>query len=123
MATNAEPTMDEMLDESGSQSATETQAEPDAVGSTGETPAEAAPEVQDPQPEQPPKEDPVLARFTSCRWHATQDNSGADYCSHRDVLPYAGMNGFNPEAWCPDCEFFKVRRTVKKRNPFEIDDY
>jgi hypothetical protein len=22
---------------------------------------------------------------------------------------------FNPEAWCPDCTFFKLRRTPKKR--------
>ena len=64
-------------------------------------------------------EDPTTKRFTSCRWHATQEDSGA-YCSHRDVLPYAGMNGFKPEAWCPECTFFKVRRTVKKRPP---DDY
>jgi hypothetical protein len=32
------------------------------------------------------------------------------------VLPIAGVN-FNPEAWCPDCEFFKLRRTPKKRDP------
>jgi hypothetical protein len=35
------------------------------------------------------------------------------------VLPLAGTN-FNPEAWCPDCTLFKLRRTPKKRNP---DDY
>ena len=27
---------------------------------------------------------------------------------------------FNPEAWCPDCQFYKLRRTPKKREP---DDY
>ena len=35
-----------------------------------------------------------------------------------DVLPLAGTS-FNPEAWCPDCQFFKLRRTPKKRNPDE----
>ena len=59
-------------------------------------------------------------KFKSCRWHAKQDDGGAEYCSHRDVLPYAGMNGFTPEAWCPECAFFKVRRTVKKR-PDHLD--
>jgi hypothetical protein len=38
---------------------------------------------------------------------------------HRDVLPIAGTS-FNPEAWCPDCAFFKLRRTPKKRSP---EDY
>ena len=59
-------------------------------------------------------------KFKSCRWHATQDDAGAAYCSHRDVLPYSGMNGFKPEAWCPECAFFKVRRSVKKR-PDHLD--
>ena len=26
-------------------------------------------------------------------------------------------DGFDPEAWCPDCAFFKLRRTPKKRSP------
>jgi hypothetical protein len=30
----------------------------------------------------------------------------------------AGTTSFDPEAWCPDCKFFKLRRTPKKR-----DDY
>jgi hypothetical protein len=32
----------------------------------------------------------------------------------------AGTNGFDPEAWCPDCAFYKVRRVPKKRSP---EDY
>jgi hypothetical protein len=32
----------------------------------------------------------------------------------------AGSTGFDPEAWCPDCTFYKLRRTPKKRSP---DDY
>ena len=122
--------MDEMFDEATSPSATETDSEPalaenDAtsteLASAGAEPAPAEPAPAEPEPA--PAEDPALTRFTSCRWHATQDNGGAAYCSHRDVQPYAGKNGFNPQAWCIECEFFKVRRTVKKRNPFDLDDY
>ena len=60
------------------------------------------------------EENPTTARFTSCRWYAKQENDGAAYCSHPDVLPYAGMNGFKCEAWCSDCSFYKLRRKVKK---------
>jgi len=59
-------------------------------------------------------ENPVTRKFKSCRYYETQDNGGTAYCSNRDVLPYAGINGFKPEAWCEDCSFYKVRRTVKK---------
>ena len=44
---------------------------------------------------------------------------GPECCGHRDVLPMAGTS-FNPEAWCPDCAFFKLRRTPKKRS---AEDY
>ena len=52
---------------------------------------------------------------------------GLDYGSHApqaakpitDVLPMAGTTGFDPEAWCPDCQFYKLRRTPKKRSPDE----
>ena len=111
-----------MFDEASSPSATDTQAESEPAlveDDAASTAAEPAPA----ETEETPTEDPAITRFTSCRWHATQDNGGAAYCSHRDVQPYAGMNGFKPEAWCIDCEFFKVRRTVKKRNAFDLDDY
>ena len=113
--------MTEMFDEASTPSATEEGAESEAV--TTEDVASTSNDADGSSEQQPAEENPALAKFTSCRWHATQDNGGAAYCSHRDVIPYAGMNGFNPEAWCPDCEFFKVRRTVKKRNAFDIDDY
>lgn len=71
---------------------------------------------------QVPEESPAAARFKSCRWHEKPD-TGPSYCSHRDVLPFAGKNGLNPEAWCPDCAFFKVKRTVKKRPASDYDDY
>lgn len=56
---------------------------------------------------------PAVQRFKSCRWRRPPDE-GAECCVHRDVLPLAGTS-FNPEAWCPDCTFFKLRRTPKKR--------
>ena len=61
----------------------------------------------------------AVARFKSCRWRRPPDD-GTECCGHRDVLPMAGTTGFDPEAWCPDCAFYKLRRTPKKRSP---DDY
>ena len=60
---------------------------------------------------------PAVARFKSCRWRRPPED-GPECCGHRDVLPIAGIN-FNPEAWCPDCTFYKLRRTPKKRSPDE----
>ena len=57
-------------------------------------------------------------KFKSCRWRRPPED-GPECCGHRDVLPIAGTS-FNPDAWCPDCTFFKLRRTPKKRSP---DDY
>jgi hypothetical protein len=77
-------------------------------------PAEAAPAAQ---PDAVPQS-PAVAKFKSCRWRRPPED-GPECCGHRDVLPIAGTS-FNPEAWCPDCAFYKLRRTPKKRNP---DDY
>lgn len=73
-------------------------------------------------PSHPPAESPVEApvsaavlKFKSCRWRRPPED-GPECCGHRDVLPMAGTS-FNPEAWCPDCAFFKLRRTPKKREP------
>ncbi len=62
---------------------------------------------------------PAVARFKSCRWRRPPED-GPECCGHRDVLPIAGASSFDPEAWCPDCTFYKLRRTPKKRSP---DDY
>ena len=59
----------------------------------------------------------AVMKFKSCRWRRPPED-GPECCGHRDVLPLAGTS-FNPEAWCPDCQFFKLRRTPKKRNPDE----
>jgi hypothetical protein len=68
---------------------------------------------------QPAVEAPASAavtRFKSCRWRRPPEE-GPECCGHRDVLPMAGTSGFDPEAWCPDCTFYKLRRTPKKREP------
>ncbi len=62
---------------------------------------------------------PAVAKFKSCRWRRPPED-GPECCGHRDVLPIAGTTGFDPEAWCPDCSFFKLRRTPKKR---PLDEY
>ena len=59
---------------------------------------------------------PAVAKFRSCRWRrAPEDNDGVECCGHRDVLPMAGTTGFDPQAWCLDCTFYKLRRTPRKR--------
>ena len=56
----------------------------------------------------------AVAKFNSCRWRATPDVG--EFCTHRDVLPFAGKEGFVAESWCPECAFYKLRRTPKKRD-------
>ena len=57
----------------------------------------------------------ALMKFKSCRWRS--DPEAGEYCTHRDVLPFAGKEGFVPDSWCPDCAFYKLRRTPRKREP------
>ncbi|HWF84187.1 MAG TPA: hypothetical protein VG222_05055 [Vicinamibacterales bacterium] len=61
----------------------------------------------------------AVAKFKSCRWRRPPED-GPECCGHRDVLPMAGTSGFDAEAWCPDCTFYKLRRTPKKRS---AEDY
>ena len=56
---------------------------------------------------------PAVEKFKSCRWRCTPEDG--EFCTHRDVLPFAGKEGFVAESWCPDCGFYKLRRTPKKR--------
>jgi hypothetical protein len=58
-------------------------------------------------------------RFQSCRWRRAAENGTPECCGHRDVLPLTGTNGFDAEAWCPECAYYKLRRTPKKRDYFE----
>jgi hypothetical protein len=60
-----------------------------------------------------PAQTPAGEKFKSCRWRATPDVG--EFCTHRDVLPFAGKEGFVAESWCPECAFYKLRRTPKKR--------
>ena len=55
----------------------------------------------------------AVMKFKSCRWRSDPDVG--EFCTHRDVLPFAGKEGFNAESWCPECAFYKLRRTPKKR--------
>lgn len=57
----------------------------------------------------------AVVKFRSCRWRKPPEDTTPECCSHRDVLPITGVHGFDPEAWCPECTFFKLRRTPKKR--------
>ena len=61
---------------------------------------------------------PAVMKFKSCRWRSAPEDG--EFCTHRDVLPFAGKEGFKPDSWCPDCAFYKLRRTPKKR---ERSDY
>jgi hypothetical protein len=82
------------------------------------------------QPERPVADAPgdvvpvssAVERIRSCRWRRPAENGLPECCGHRDVLPLTGANGFDPEAWCPECAFYKLRRTPKKRE-FPDDGY
>ena len=74
-----------------------------------------------PSPASPPPESAAFVRFRSCRWHQPAENGMAEFCTHREVKPYAGTTGFDPDAWCADCQYYKLRRSPKKKSP--NDDY
>ena len=63
----------------------------------------------------------ALVRFNSCRWQQPPEDGSAAFCTHREVKPYAGTTGFDADAWCPDCQYYKLRRAPKKRTP--ADEY
>jgi hypothetical protein len=74
--------------------------------------ADHAPTADAPASDQPAA-NPAVEKFKSCRWRATPEQG--DFCTHRDVLPFAGKIAFKPDSWCPECAFYKLRRTPKKR--------
>jgi hypothetical protein len=81
-----------------------------------ESPSDAAPAAAapvDPSAPAPAAVSPAVEKFRACRWRATPEDG--EFCTHRDVLPFAGKEGFVAESWCPDCAFYKLRRTPKKR--------
>jgi hypothetical protein len=75
---------------------------------------DAAPAQAAGAPVQAPAVSAAVIKFRSCRWRRPPDE-GVECCGHRDVLPIAGTHSFDADAWCPDCTFFKLRRTPKKR--------
>ncbi len=80
---------------------------PDTGSAATDAPAAAAPTAEETL-------SPAAQRFKSCRWRATPDQG--EFCTHRDVLPFAGKEGFTADSWCGDCGFYKLRRTPKKRD-------
>jgi hypothetical protein len=93
--------------------------------SAGDTPSSAAASAPDAAAANPPVTSDVpqsaaLVRFRSCRWQQPAENGSSEFCTHREVKPYAGTTGFDADAWCPDCQYYKLRRAPKKR---ERDEY
>jgi hypothetical protein len=70
-----------------------------------------------------PAPSPGQARFTSCRWQRAAEGDAPACCGHRDVLPMAGTTGFNPDSWCVDCQYYKVKRAPKARPPASDSSY
>ena len=83
-----------------------------------ETPAEPASQEAQAPPSNGADASPAVEKFKSCRWRATPDVG--EFCTHRDVLPFAGKEGFVADSWCPECAFYKLRRTPKKRERLDF---
>jgi hypothetical protein len=90
---------------------------PTAVNGEPATPAEtpAAPAVEE------TAINPAVIKFKSCRWRCAPEDG--EFCTHRDVLPFAGKNDFKADSWCPECAFYKLRRTPKKREWVDRNQY
>ena len=80
-----------------------------------ETPARAEASSPAPATSDSP-ESAALVRFKSCRWMQPAEDGNAAFCTHREVKPYAGTAGFDADAWCPECQYYKLRRAPRKRN-------
>ena len=90
-----------------------------ASPSTPEVPASTAPAAAPVTSDNP--QSAAFVRFGSCRWQQPAEDGNQAFCTHREVKPYAGTQGFDADAWCPECQYYKLRRAPKKRNP--DDDY
>ena len=101
--------------------------------SPGPSPAavsESVPDPAAPAADVPPvtsdnPQSAAFVRFNSCRWQepTDKDTSSPAFCTHREVKPYAGTTGFDPNAWCSDCQYYKLRRAPKKRDRTEDYSY
>ena len=97
---------------------------PSSAASPGPTPAETMPAGDTPAPAQAdeaPLVAPAVMKFKSCRWRCAPEDG--EFCTHRDVLPFAGKNDFKADSWCPECAFYKLRRTPKKREWVDRNAY
>ena len=92
---------------------------PNPADDKGTTATPAAPQGE----QAPVEESAAFVRFRSCRWHQPKENGNAEFCTHREVKPYAGTAGFDPNAWCSDCQYYKLRRSPKKKTPGEDYSY
>ena len=63
----------------------------------------------------PADNSPSVIRFLSCRWRKPTEDGIPDHCTHRDVLPMAGKEGFSADSWCSDCSLYKAKRMPRKR--------
>jgi hypothetical protein len=84
----------------------------DMAASEGQVPG-ATSEVPPAAAETP--QSPAFVRFRSCRWQQPIEKGSSEFCTHREVKPYAGTIAFDADAWCGDCQHYKVRRIPKKR--------
>jgi len=90
---------------------------PSAAASPGGSPVDAAGadvSTAAPAPDDAAAVAPAVMKFKSCRWRCAPEDG--EFCTHRDVLPFAGKNDFKADSWCPECAFYKLRRTPKKRD-------
>jgi hypothetical protein len=103
---------------------------PGLPGDTSPSPMSAASPSSPEAPAATPAATPVTSdnpqsaafvRFGSCRWQQPAEDGNQAFCTHREVKPYAGTTGFDADAWCPECQYYKLRRAPKKRTPG--DDY
>ena len=103
---------------------------PGPPGNTSPSPLSAASPSSPEAPAATPAATPVTSdnpqsaafvRFGSCRWQQPAEDGNQAFCTHREVKPYAGTTGFDADAWCPECQYYKLRRAPKKRTPG--DDY
>ena len=98
---------------------------PPGAQSPGLAPGAAPPEAPQAAPTSAVMSDnpqsAAFVRFGSCRWQQPADNGNTAFCTHREVKPYAGTTGFDPDAWCPECQYYKLRRAPKKKD--KTEDY
>jgi hypothetical protein len=107
---------------SGTPSVTAPAPAPSSAASPGPSPTEDTPSADaGSAPPDAPLVAPAVMKFKSCRWRCAPEDG--EFCTHRDVLPFAGKNDFKADSWCPECAFYKLRRTPKKREWVDRNAY